>query len=90
MDSEWSAWSDREIAKRCNVSRELVGDLRPVTVRNDSEKQSEKTYTTKHGTTATMNTANIGKRQEPREEPREEAKLAGVGHENYFIIPLTP
>ena len=60
-DSEWSAWSDREIARRCNVSRELVGDIRPVTVRNDSENTAEKTYTTKHGTTATMNTARIGK-----------------------------
>jgi hypothetical protein len=49
-DDEWSHWSDREIAKRCNVSDTLVlrirQDLAPVT----ASKSSERTYTTKHGT----------------------------------------
>lgn len=27
-DEEWSAWSDREIARRCNVGNRLVGDVR--------------------------------------------------------------
>jgi hypothetical protein len=40
-DDEWSAWSDREIARRCKVGADLVGRLRerlkPVTVANDSE-----------------------------------------------------
>jgi hypothetical protein len=57
-DEEWGKWSDREIAKRCNVNPHLVAELRPVTVNNPSESR---TYTTKHGTQATMNTARIGK-----------------------------
>ena len=97
-DREWRAWSDREIARQCNVSRELVGDIRagnvtvrtdseppdapsPVlTVRNDSENKPRRetpkpkgqttTYRTRHGTIATMDTGNIGKRKTP-------AKTAG-------------
>jgi hypothetical protein len=61
-DAEWAAWSDREIARRCRVSRKLVGTLRPapVTVSSDSEAAA-RTYTTKHGATATMNTAAVGR-----------------------------
>jgi hypothetical protein len=57
-------WSDREIAKRAAVSHEFVRRLRPVpdvTVNVDSEAR---TYTTKHGTVAKMNTAAIGKRSD--------------------------
>lgn len=60
-DEEWGKWSDREIARRCHVSPTLVGKLRGevVTVHVDSEPV-ERTYITKHGNTATMQTANIG------------------------------
>lgn len=57
-DKEWAKWSDRKIAEACGVSHNFVGTLRPSLSSNDSEAR---TYTTKHGTTATMNTANIGK-----------------------------
>lgn len=60
-DEEWSHWSDREIARRCVVSPSTVAKYRAeldgVTVQMDSEPR---TYTTKHGTEAQMNTANIG------------------------------
>lgn len=58
-DEEWQQWSDREIARRCAVHHTFVGRVRKETslVLNTSER----TYTTKHGTTATMNTGNIGK-----------------------------
>ena len=60
QDAEWSVWSDRDIATRCNVSPTFVDDLRKkLTVHVDSE--DKRTYTTKHGTAATMQTANIGK-----------------------------
>ena len=81
-DKEWAKWSDREIARRCAVSRELVGDLRPrVTVISDSETSdnsdpdsgSERTYTTKHGTTSTMNTENIG-RPAPVNDPEPQSE----------------
>lgn len=66
-DDEWSQWSDREIARRCNVSADLVGAVRkklapPVTVGNDSEPAA-RTFVTKHGATATMQVGNIGKTQ---------------------------
>jgi phage N-6-adenine-methyltransferase len=58
-DEEWSKWSDREIARRCLVHHQMVGKLRDELSLDDSS--SERTYTTRHGTTGTMKTANIGK-----------------------------
>lgn len=58
-DAEWSQWSDREIARRCQVSHELVNGMRPSLSDSDSENRI---YTTKHGTPATMNTAPIAAR----------------------------
>lgn len=91
-DSEWSKWSDREIARRCAVSHPLVAELRKgLTGRTTSEAKSdsvsdstpktanvadsteptrERTYTTKHGTTATMDTDRIGRRPEPAGEEK--------------------
>jgi hypothetical protein len=62
-DEEWKEWSDREIARKCAVSDRLVNGIReeiyPTVTANI---RSEKTYKTKHGTTAKMKTGNIGKR----------------------------
>ena len=58
-DAEWSKWSDRENAKRCGVHHQMVATMRPATSLDESS--SERSYTTRHGTTATMNTANIGR-----------------------------
>lgn len=62
-DAEWSKWSDREIARQCSVSPSTVAkhrsEVSSVTVHLDSEPR---TYTTKHGSTAKMDTGNIGKR----------------------------
>jgi hypothetical protein len=66
-DSEWSQWSDAEMARRAIVSPHTVASLRasiPVTMQTHSEPQ-QRTYTMKHGTTATMNTAAIGARLAP-------------------------
>lgn len=58
-DDEWGGWSDREIARRCGVDNSFVSRLRKaVTV---DEPQPERTYTTRHGTVATMQTGSIGK-----------------------------
>lgn len=55
-------WSDRDIARHCNVSNTFVSALRPkLTINVDSERA----YTTKHGTIAVMNTSNIGKESTP-------------------------
>jgi len=58
-DPEWGKWSDREIARQCNVSHTFVQNLRPFVTGNVA---SEKIYMTRQGTVATMNTANIGAR----------------------------
>jgi len=59
-DAEWAKWSDREIARRCAVDGKTVSELRNKLTAE--VPQSDRTYTTKHGTTATMKTANIGAR----------------------------
>jgi hypothetical protein len=61
QDGEWSQWSNHEIARRCGISDDLVGVVRKSLSVNDSEKPA-RTYTTKHGTEATMQTAKIGKK----------------------------
>jgi hypothetical protein len=65
-DDEWKDWTDNKIAKQCNVSNHLVAQLRKelesVTLNSPSEPR---TYTTKHGNTATMRTGNIGRKPKP-------------------------
>ena len=72
-DDEWAKWSDREIARQCVVSAPFVATVKEsLTVNSYSEPgpTAERTYTTKHGTTATMNTENIGRQgTEPQREP---------------------
>lgn len=65
-DDKWSQWSDREIARRCAVHNSFVSRLRASLSTSDSEESGNpppRTYNTKHGTTATMNTENIGRRK---------------------------
>lgn len=57
-DPEWSLWSDREIGRRCVVTHPFVAAVRADLTGNVSS--DNRTYTTKHGTVAIMNTANIG------------------------------
>jgi hypothetical protein len=64
-DDEWSKWSNSEIARRCAVSHTFVGILRkereessPATVAGEAERRS---YTTKHGTKATMDISRMKK-----------------------------
>jgi len=58
-DEEWAGWSNREIARRCKVHSSMVDDFRKKSLPNSGSEPS--TYTTKHGTVATMNTVNIGR-----------------------------
>lgn len=64
-DSEWSKWSANQIAKQCGVSHTFVNGLKSSLEAVSSEKR---TYTTKHGTTAEMKTANIGAKSKPNQE----------------------
>lgn len=62
-------WSDRQIAKHCGVSDKTVAAVRQSHCGNSAVTQQDRTYTTKHGTTAVMNTANIGKTDRPALAP---------------------
>lgn len=60
-DAEWSKWSDNKIAEKCGVSQPFVGKLRESLITVISENPPTRTYTTKHGTEATMDTSRIGR-----------------------------
>ncbi len=60
-DDEWSQWSDNEIARRCGVSQPFVSKSKSSLITAISEKSSPRTYKTKHGTIAKMNTSKIGR-----------------------------
>ena len=83
-DKEWAKWSDREIARRCNVSNNFVGTLRP----SLSSKDSERTYTTKHGTVAKMDTSNVGHRNTvPVQRQYNQSYEASVANAAIFSTP---
>lgn len=73
-DKEWSKWSDREIAAQCKVSHTFVAKLRSDLTGNVASEA--RTYTTKHGTTATMDTAKIGKTDKAAAKAAREAQQA--------------
>jgi ParB-like chromosome segregation protein Spo0J len=56
-DDEWRMWSDREIARRCHVSHQLVAELREFTGRATSERK----FPSKHGGAGKMKIGKIGK-----------------------------
>lgn len=74
QDAEWRKWSDREIARRCAVGHAFVSSLRSSLSTKDSEEPAAKTYTTKHGTQATMDTTQIGRGQKPTSKPEPKAQ----------------
>ena len=56
-DSQWRTWSDREIARHCHVSHQLVARLR----RDTGRATSERKFRTKHGSVSKMDIGAIGK-----------------------------
>ncbi|MDJ0617063.1 MAG: ParB N-terminal domain-containing protein [Calothrix sp. MO_192.B10] len=82
QDPEWKEWSDREIGRQCKVSQPFVSKLRGNLTDNIFSENSrltdnvisdntKRTYKTKHGTVAKMNTAKIGKSGKQADPPRE-------------------
>lgn len=73
-DPDWSKWSNYQIAQACKVNEKTVRNIRvSLTADFRSEKSEQpkvRTYTTKHGTTATMQVDNIGKGK--KDEMRED------------------
>lgn len=74
-DLEWQDYSDTQIAKICNVSATFVAKCRKS---EGIDRPVEKTYTTRHGTEAKMDTSKIGKpaTSKPKVEPAPVTELA--------------
>ena len=80
-DEQGRQWSDNKIAKDFGFSHPFVGNVRRSLETVSSEKSAERTYTTKHGTTAVMNTANIGVQQHrDAAKARHEEDIERGGH----------
>ncbi len=60
-DAEWGRWSDREIARRCNVSHTMVSKMRVIVTGKVASEGDERVFVNKHGSVSTMKTAAIGK-----------------------------
>lgn len=58
-DEEWSAWSNREIARRCGVSDVFVGKVREGSSANGLQMPESRTVE-RGGATYQQNTSNIG------------------------------
>lgn len=69
-DKEWGQWSANQIAKQCGVSHTYVNGIRSSLETPSSEPR---TYTTKHGTVAKMDTARIGKSERDAEQAEHDA-----------------
>ena len=85
-DDEWAKWSDREIARRCAVSNNFVSEFR----RSLSSDDSERTYTTKHGTVSIMNTTAIGQAVESEHIGRAPAQPLRIVPGTFKNNPSTP
>lgn len=58
-------WSNNQIAKHCGVSDKTVAAVRDAHFGNSEVTKQERSYTTKHGTQAVMQTKNIGPAPSP-------------------------
>jgi uncharacterized ParB-like nuclease family protein len=75
LDEEWGQWSDREIARRCEVTHPFVGKLRAELDQHRAAREEQRsgngyqipgTRTVQRGaSTYTMDTSHIGTRAEP-------------------------
>jgi hypothetical protein len=98
-DEEWSQWSNREIARRCGVSKTTVNRIRESSLaQSASEKFFQKnetpssaaqprTYKTKHGSIAQMNTGNIG-RPESSHQPPKKVYRPKACHSEHSPVPM--
>jgi len=89
-DLEWSEWSDKEIARRCNVSAMTVGRIK----KSLSLETTEVKYTDKHGNTSTMkkpevvNLKPLEKMVEPEDDKLQELAVANqdLAEENAKLL----
>lgn len=74
------AKSDNQIAKELGVHHSTVGDIRRSLAESASDVPAERTYTTKHGTTAVMKTDKIGKAKPATSAPTKAAPAPAPLH----------
>jgi hypothetical protein len=87
-DDEWFDWGDREIARRCNVSHQLVANLR----RAAGRATSERSYRNKYGEVGKMSIERIGKGgtsqdSAPQRSVPAEAQTAAPGESVALVQP---
>lgn len=70
-DAEAGQWSNNQIAKDFGFSASFVGDMRLSLQSDSSEKSTKRTYKTKSGTTATMETGGINKKKDSQKTAAE-------------------
>ena len=58
-DSQWSQWSNRDVARRCGVDEKTVRYMREE-LTAEIPQSDTRIYTTRHGTVTKMKTAKIG------------------------------
>lgn len=85
-DTEWSAWSDREIARRCAVTGKTVAALRPEA--SAEIPQIDRTVE-RNGKTYNMNTSAIGKKKadDTAEKDMEATKAVGLRPGPRALVP---
>lgn len=81
------AKSDNQIAKELGVHHSTVGDIRRSLAESASDVPAERTYTTKHGTTAVMKTDKIGKAK-PAMRPAASAPAPAPAKAASALAPL--
>ena len=89
-DPEWNKWSNREIARQCKVTHSFVNGLRKNLTGNVStDKDSQlRTYTTKHGNTATMMVRSNGNGKQGSVADQEGRKgLSSPSSESSHTLP---
>ncbi len=80
-DSEWSQWSDREIARQCGVSNRFVSNLRKsICERYTDTKLNTERKVQRGGTTYTVNTANIGSSKAGGQLPQSSRRVLVQGN----------
>lgn len=87
-DAEWAAWTDSEIARRCRVDHKTVAKHRA----SLGNSPVSRTYTTRHGTVATMDTAGISAANAQRAEGAAgpESPMAQVAGRDASIYTAPP
>lgn len=92
-DEEWGQWSNAEIARKCGVDTSTVDKWRSRSL-PDSGSEKPRSYTSKHGTKATMNVSNIGGKSEKTKDAIDKRHeqirtMASDGHSSQQIAAVT-